>query len=235
MKLGLENKRNVVALSVLGLVALYGVYSNFSDSTPSSTPAPSATASAPTIGSANGDSDQTAPVLRARPRNEEWHPVVHPKNKDEQVPVDKIDPTLHLELLAKAMNVAQAGGARNLFEFGAAKPVEVAALKGPDPVITRPKMMGPTPLPPPPAPPPPPPPPVDPPVTAHYYGFATPARSGARRGFFMDNSENILIKSEGEILVGRYKIVKLESGSVTVQNLDSKKTQTLPMVEDASD
>lgn len=232
MKLGLENKRNVVALSVLGLVALYGVYSNFSDSTPPA-PTPAPTAAAPTIGSPT-DSDQPAPAARARARNEEWHPVVHPKNKDEQVPVDKIDPTLHLELLTKVMNVKQAGGARNLFEFGAAKPVEVAALKGPEPKIAGPKLMGPTPLPPPPAPPPPPPPAVDPPVDARYYGFATPARTGTRRGFFMDNSENILIKAEGEMLVGRYKIVKLEAGSVVVQNLDSKRNQTLKMVEDAS-
>ena len=38
MKLGVENKRNVVLLSVLGLGALYGVYSNFSDSSSGSSP-----------------------------------------------------------------------------------------------------------------------------------------------------------------------------------------------------
>ncbi len=233
MKLGLENKRNVVLLSVLGLGALYGVYSNFSDSSSgSSAPRPVAT-SQPTIGSATGDTDAPAPPPRARARNEEWHPVVHPRNKEDQVNPASIDPTLHLELLTRVQSVKQAGGARNLFEFGAAKPVETAALKGPEPKITGPKPMGPPelkPLPPPPGPPPPVP---DPPVGAQYYGFASPARSGQRRGFFMQG-ENILIKSEGENLTDKYKILKLEAGSVTVQNLDSKKTQTLKMVEDAS-
>lgn len=239
MKLGLENKRNVVVLSVLGLGALYGVYSNFSDSSSTSSSSTSTTAvQPPSVGSASTDSDQPAPPPRTRARNEEWHPVVHPKSKDEQVNPATIDPTLHLELLAKVMAVKPAGGARNLFDFGAMKPVEVAALKGPEPRITGPKPMGPpvlAPLPPPPGPPPPIP---DPPVGAQYYGFASPSHTDHRRGFFMErvgDNENILIKAEGEILIGPYKIVKLEAGSVTVQNINSKRTQTLKMVDDASD
>jgi hypothetical protein len=240
VKLGLENKRNVVLLSVLGLGALYGVYSNFTDSSApsSSSSTPAATAEQPpTIGSRSGDSDQPPPP-RARARNEEWHPVVHPKNKDEQVNPATIDPTLRLDLLAKVLTVKPAGGARNLFEFGPAKPVETAALNGAEPRITGPKPMGPSMLPPPPPPPGPPPERPDPPVGAQYYGFASPSNSKRLRGFFMEKvgeNENVLIKAEGEILVGRYKIVKLESGSVTVQNLDSKRTQTLKMADDASD
>ena len=46
--------------------------------------------------------------------------------------------------------------------------------------------------------------------------------------------ENILIKAEGEMLTKEYKIVKLESGSVTVQDTGSKRTKTLQMVEDQS-
>ncbi len=232
MKLGLENKRNVVALSVLGLVALYGVYSNFSDSpsTPSS-PAPVSTAVAPpTIGSSEPD---RPPVPRARAKNEEWHPVVHPTNKEDQVNPATIDPSLHLELLTKVMNVKQAGGARNLFEFGAVKPVLTAANLPPEPKITGPKQMGPTELPPPPPPPVAPPPPPPPPIMAKYYGFASPANSAVRRGFFMEG-EDIQIKSEGEMLERRYKIVRLDSGSVTLQDVDTKSTRTLNMVEDAS-
>ncbi len=257
MKLGVENKRNVVLLSVLGLGALYGVYSNFSDSSSGSSPsAPKATAVAPpTIGSPADDSDQPAP--RARRRNEEWHPVVHTKNKDEQVPTDKIDPTLHMDLLAKVLASKPAGGARNLFEFGPPKLSTVpspALLAKNEPKITGPRPMGPPPLPPPPPPPgpyvPPPPPPL-PPLNALYYGFASPASSNHRRGFFMMPTErgpappsaagppsdepNILIKSEGEILTGHYKIIKLEAGSVTVEDTDSKRTKTLKIVADASD
>jgi hypothetical protein len=246
VKLGLENKRNVVVLSVLGLGALYGVYSNFSDSSPGSSAVPPAGAVAPpSIGSPAADSDQPAP--RARRRNEEWHPVVHSKNKDEQVPTDKIDPALHLDLLAKVMDSKPAGGARNLFEFSAAKfnTGPLSALKGPDPIIKGPRPMGPPVLPPPPGPAAAPPPPPMPPLNAQYYGFASPSQSNRRRGFFMmpperaaggaADEQNILIKSEGEILTGHYKIVKLEAGSVTVEDTDSKRTKTLAIVADASD
>ena len=253
MKLGLENKRNVVVLSVLGLGALYGVYSNSSDSSSGSSPSvPKATAVAPpTIGSPADEPDQPAP--RARRRNEEWHPVVHTKNKDEQVPTDKIDPTLHLDLLAKVLASKPAGGARNLFEFGPAKlsTPSPALLAKNEPKITGPRPMGPPPLPPPPGPYVAPPPPPLPPLNALYYGFATPASSNRRRGFFMMPTErgpapssaagaatdepNILIKSEGEILTGHYKIIKLEAGSVTVEDTDSKRTKTLKIVADASD
>ena len=104
----------------------------------------------PTIGSPADDSDQPAP--RARRRNEEWHPVVHTKNKDEQVPTDKIDPTLHMDLLAKVLASKPAGGARNLFEFGPPKLSTVpspALLAKNEPKITGPRPMGPPPLPPP--------------------------------------------------------------------------------------
>jgi hypothetical protein len=236
VKLGAENKRNVIILVLLGLIAVYGIYSNLSDSpsaTPSTKTATSTAPPEPTIGSPSNTGDQPAPP-RARARNEEWHPVVHPKNKEDQIDPSKVDPTLHLELLAKVQASKPAGGDRNLFEFGAAKPKEVA-LKGPEPVIDKgPKPMGPTPLPPLPPPPGPPPPPPMPPLDAKYYGFATPSSAGRRRGFFMDG-ENILIKAEGEMLIGSYKIVKLESNSVTVQDTGSKRTKTLQMVEDASD
>ena len=206
--LGVENKRNVVILGVLGLGAIYGLWSNFSDSSPSPSPkAPSASAlQPPTIGSSSSDADQQSAAPRVRVRNEEWHPAVHPKNKEEQINPATIDPTLHLELLAKVQASKPAGGDRNLFEFGADKPKETAMLKGPEPVVKGPNPMGPPELPPPPPPPGPPQPPPLPPLDAKYYGFASPSHSGRRRGFFMDG-ENILIKAEGEMLIGHYKIV----------------------------
>ncbi len=260
MKLGLENKRNVVALSVLGLVALYGIYSNFFDSSSSpSSPVHAPVASAPpAIGSQVAESEAPPPPVRPRKRNEEWHPEVHPKNKEDQVAPDKIDPTLHLELLTKVMASKPAGGARNLFEFGAApikSMVPVLQAKN-EPIVTGPKPMGPPALPPPPPPPgpaqPPPPPPMAP-LNAQYYGFATPTHSGIRRGFFMmppevkpqafgaapplpGEGDVILIKREGEMLTRDYRIVKLEAGSVTVEETrDLKRTKVLPMVKDASD
>ncbi len=234
MKLGVENKRNLVILTLLGLGAVYGIYSNFSDS--SSTPAPKnpvTAAEQPAIGAPAGESGQPAPP-RPHARNEEWHPVVVPKSKEDQVDPSKVDPTLHLDLLAKVQAAKPAGGGRNLFEFGAPKPAGPVTLAGAEPVVKGPTPMGPAPLPPPPGPPQPPPEKPLPPLNAKYYGYASPSHSGRRRGFFMDG-EDILIKAEGEILIGHYKIVKLDAGSVVVQDTDSKRTKTLQMEQDASD
>jgi hypothetical protein len=232
VKLGVENKKSVIALCVLGAVALYGVYSNFSDSSSTSYKAPASTTVAPlTIGSPSTDSTPSPRLVRAR--NEEWHPVVHPKNKEDQIDPSKIEPNVRLDLLAKVQDAKKAGSDRNLFEFGTEKPKEVAALTGAEPIIKPLRPMGPPDLPPPPGPPLPPPPKPLPAINTKYYGFATPSKSGHRRGFFMEG-DNILIKAEGEMLTKEYKIVKLESGSVTVQDTDSKRTKTLQMVEDQS-
>lgn len=232
MKMGAENKRNVIILCVLGVGALYGVYSQFSDSS-SSPSAPSTAVKAPVIGAPGMDVEQPTTAPRARVRSEEWRPVVYPKNKEDQVNPASIDPTLQMDLLAKVQAVKPAGADRNLFEFGASKPKEVAVLAKNEPIIKGPNPMGPPDLPPPPQPPGPAPPPPLPALDVKYYGFVTPSRSGRRRGFFLEG-DNTLIKAEGEMLTSHYRIVKLEAGSVTVEDIDSKRTRTLQMSEDAS-
>lgn len=228
MKVGTFNKRNTIALIVLGGGALYSLYTNVLSS-PGPTTVPVATA--PAAAPAPTEPDD-GPTPRARARSEEWHPVVHAKNKEDQVDTSKIDPTLRLDLLAKVQASKPAGGDRNLFEFGAEKP-KVAALPAHAEPIIQVATMGPKPLPPPPPPPGPPQPPPLPPLDAKYYGFATPSHAGRRRGFFMEG-EDILIRAEGEMLVGRYKIVKLDAASVVVEDLDSKRMRTLQMAEDAT-
>jgi hypothetical protein len=234
MKLGTENKRNVIIVCILSAGALYSIYSNVLSS---DTPAPSgssntsSTKAARTPATPAPESDTAdAPARAAKIRSDEWHPALCTKGNKCDVDPTQVDPTLHLELLAKVQGAKQADSKRNLFEFGN-KPVEVAMLKGPSPKI-RPT-IGPMPLPPPPGPPGPPPEKPLPPITAKYYGFASPVATGHRTGFFLVDGETILIKSEGEMVTGTYRLMKLNKDSVVLEDTQSKRQRTLPMVEDS--
>lgn len=144
-------------------------------------------------------------------------------------PMD-IDPTLLTDLLAKVQSVPLAKASRNVFAFGAAPPVEVAAVK---PVIKPGPKVGPI-MPQPfqpagsnvavvrPAPPP-------PPIPLRFYGFT--ARQGAKRAFFLDG-EDILVGNEGDVLKSRYKIVRIGINSVVIEDQQFHQQQTLPLLEE---
>src|ERR1039458_5544983 len=158
MKIGGENKTAVWALSVLGVVAAYGVYTNFF-SGPSAAPAhPARTRAADAIPEAVAAPDvNTAPQRQAvRAQAQEFRPVLRPKKKEDQiVDIRTVDPTIRLDLLANVQAVPQAGGERDLFQILKSPPVHetAAQLKGEEPHVWR--TYGPNP------PPPPLPPPVD--------------------------------------------------------------------------
>ena len=247
MKFGTEDKKKVWVLAGLGVVAAYFVYSNlFSDSSPAPAPksalvtdreriAAEATGTAPAaVPGPLAASQQAAPPRQlggaSRSRGDEFHPSLRSKRKEDQINPLTVDPTLHLDLLAKVQNVKLDGGQRNLFQFGAA---EVAHLSGEEPKIVpkRPR-MGPEP-PAPPAPPPlPPPPPPMPPITMKYYGLATKRIDGKKTGFFLDGDE-IILATEGMIVKKRYKIMRINPETVVVQDLEVKRDQTLKIAEDA--
>ena len=142
MKTGLEDKRKVVALGVLGLVAAYFFYANVLApqgaapsggraavaSVPEERPAAAAPAAAPAAElSPRG---AVRPARKAeRNRSEEFHPVLHSKNPEEQIDPNTVDPRIRLDLLAKLQSVAAAGGGRNLFQTGPPPPPKP---KGPE-------------------------------------------------------------------------------------------------------
>jgi hypothetical protein len=241
MKLGTENKKSVYALAVLGVVAAIAVYSSFfSDSNP--TPAPKSAAvtererAAAEIAGAPAPVSQPATAPRqlagsSRSRGDEFHPSLRSKRKEDQIDPLTIDPTLRLDLLAKVENVKFDGGQRNLFQFGKLEPV--AELKGPEPkIVPKREAMGPRPAPPPP------PPPVPasalppPPITMKYYGLATKRIDGKKTAFFLDG-EDILLATEGMTVKKRYKIVRINSESVVIEDTDVKREQTVKISEDA--
>ena len=121
---------------------------------------------------------------------------------------------------------------RSLFDFGMGG--EAPKVKQPEPVIAmvkRPKrgtvMLGPEPPPPPPPPPVKPPPP---PIPLKVFCNALPLKEGVKRVFCMQG-EDSLTPAEGDVIQRRYKIIKVNSTTVVVEDLDYKNQQTLPIEE----
>ncbi len=245
MKLGTEDKKKVGILVGLGLVAVYLVYSNLGSDSASPPPAarkggalternqaadlPQMDASA---GPAGGTS--TAPAVgRKAPlaRGDEFRPKFRSKRPEDRIDPKSVDPTLRTDILAKIQEIKPEGGARNLFQFGAAAPKE---LKGAEPIVAvaAKKFDYPRLDPPPPQPAQPPPPPPDPPVGVKYYGIATKRINGRKTAFFLDG-DNILLAPEGAIVKNRYRVIRINESSVVMENTDSRKQQTLQISEDA--
>jgi len=250
VKTGLEDKRKVIALVVLGLVALYFFYANVlapqgappapagraavvgaPEESPANLAVPRKAAAAPegdSLPSPRAAAHVTRPA--GRNRSEEFHPVLHSKNPEEQIDPSTVDPRIRLDRLAKLQNVAPAGGGRNLFQVGPAPPPKRL---GPEPTIILPKRV---PGPPDPFTPPQPavaqgPPPL-PPITFKYYGLTTVRPNGKRTAFFM-NGEEILIKAVGDMVDHSYKLVSIGLTSAVVEDTQSKRQQTVPLAEEA--
>ena len=124
MKLGVENKKSVWALGMLTLGLGYAFYDNVIDTGPSSSPAtrtapPPAAAALATPAVPAEVATDAAPSRGNRNRSGEFHPIVHAKRPEDRMDTANVDPTLHLDLLAKLQGVPAAGDGRNLFAIGA--------------------------------------------------------------------------------------------------------------------
>jgi hypothetical protein len=209
-----------VAMAFLG----YMFYSNvLSDSSTPGSSSAGARVAAPDV------SDDPAPTreqIASRARDE-FLPVLrlpHAKPLDPTA----VDPTLHVELLAKLNAVPAAGSGRDLFSFGKPAPV----LKEPEPILkVASNVVGPPLLkrkvdtgPPQPASP--------PPIKLKYYGIVTTLANGHKTAFFMDGDE-ILLETEGVTFKGRYRLVRIGVNSAVVEDIQYKHEQTLPLTEDA--
>ena len=97
MKLGIENRKQVIALGVLGVIALVLLGREFWPSSPAAPVAPQTTST----------STAARPGLR-RTASGKIVPVVEPR----------LDPTLDLNLLSQSEEIKYAGNGRNIFVAG---------------------------------------------------------------------------------------------------------------------
>jgi hypothetical protein len=132
---------------------------------------------------------------------------------------DNLDPTLRLDLLAASEKTQYEGNGRNIFVSQREDVVIPTA-------VSRPNTDGPavqqTYVPPtaPPA----------PPIPLKFYGFAS--SPGEPKKIFLKNGEDVFVAGEGEIVDRRYKVVRISTNSVEIQDMVySGPPQNIPLTQ----
>lgn len=128
------------------------------------------------------------------------------------------NPQLHFDRLAAARKPEYKYAGRNIFSAIAPPPPS----KEPDKEVSKREPVGPQPDPIPP-------PPTLPP-NLKFFGYGTVPNGMARRAFFTDG-EDVYIVSEGEILLNRYRILKVNNTNLEFEEISSGRRSTV-MLED---
>jgi hypothetical protein len=66
-----------------------------------------------------------------------------------------------------------------------------------------------------------------------FYGFGTVPNSAARRAFLTDG-ENIYVVAEGEVLLNRFRILRIGNASLEFEEISTGRTGTAPLEEQAA-
>ena len=201
MRSGIDNKRNVIVLAVLGVVMVgalvYFAKSMFGGSSP---------APAPTQQTAR---TEPAAARQAGSRNEGG------RDAEKLPPLEKLDPTLHPEVMAGAEALEYSGVGRNIFSL-VSEPPKIEQVQGPirpQPIAQPQIAQGP-----------PPPPPID----LKFFGYE--AAGGARKAFLL-HGDDVFIAVEGDVVDHHYKVVKITPLSIQVTDLLYNNTQTLALTQ----
>jgi len=140
------------------------------------------------------------------------------------------DAHIRLDILDKSEAAEDDIGKKNVFQYRQAPPPPAASQPKPTgPAATVPPgIASSAPAVPRQGPPPPPPPP---PITLKYQGFATVNTPPAGlTAFLADDSRHYNVRV-GEVLMGRYRIASISDKSVDIEDLEFKRTQTLPLLK----
>jgi hypothetical protein len=130
-------------------------------------------------------------------------------------PLPVENPQPHWPQLEAASKTEYKSNGRNIFSVIAPPPPEAQHPKTtPQPPVD-------------PGPPPPPPPPT---LPVKYYGYGTVPNGTARRAFFTDG-EDVYIVSEGEILLNRFRIIKIGNASLDFEEVSSGRHGTAALEE----
>ena len=205
MKLGSNNRKVVIGVSVLFAFALILFVRMVWTST-------SSKAAAPPVASVSDTAagKATAPAQR--------HGHIKPSDKKNAKAAGpatpNLDPRLKLGLLEMAENTDYAGTGRNIFQDQAEpeipKPIAPAMPK-PQPAATQPYT-----------------PPPPPPINLRYFGFANNSGSPVRKAF-LSNGDDVFVAAEGDIVNRRYKILRINPTSIEIQDVLSNNTQSIPL------
>jgi hypothetical protein len=125
-----------------------------------------------------------------------------------------LDPTLRTDLLKNSEGAEYKGSGRNIFEAQATPPPIVQPIH---PVVKNEGPIGP-PLPPPP-----------PPIPLKFFGFAN--KPGEPKSIFLANGDAVFIGREGDIVNRRYKILRIQSNQVEIEDVLNNNRQTIPLTQ----
>lgn len=209
MKLGTENRNKTLIAAGL-LVAALLLFARML-STPSTTatvpPSPPQTdglaASQPNLNTSNPNSPARRNADTGR-HEKTLTAVLKPS----------LDPRLRLDMLRSSEDVEYKGAGRDIFSGEPeAIPQPIAPARqdiNPQPVVNQ-------------GPPPP------PPINLKFFGYAT--RTGTRKSIFLAQGDTVFTAREGDIVAGRYRVVKINPTSVEIQDVLSNNTQTIPLIQ----
>jgi len=204
VKLGTENRKQIIVAAALGVVLLIVVAYEFM-------PSSSTIASTTPVSTV----DPLAPTVPARPAARHAAPVKAKK----ETPSQSLDPTLHLKLLAATEAIKYDGSGRNIF-ISQAEDVKIPTVIGAAATDHKPGEITYTAPAPPPA----------TPIPLKFFGFAS--RPGEPKKIFLIKGEYTFIAGEGEIVDRRYKVVKISPTSVDIQDVvGSGPPQNIPLTQ----
>jgi hypothetical protein len=131
-------------------------------------------------------------------------------------PLDVDNPALRSDILKRFLTLEYKGVHRSIFSAAMPPPPAPPPSKAP-PVNTAPPVpQGPPPL----------------TVDAKYFGYVSDVSGGHRRAFFAsNNNEDVFIASEGDTLMGRFRVVRLTNTSADVEEVSSGRRATLVLEE----
>lgn len=223
MKGGAENRKKTITLGVLGAVALCGVLYNmtslFSSSPSTPPPAVAPVTNAPTP--VRGNVPRTTGVTAASPfANNGSGAGAIPGVAAQRLASTSasLDPTLDESAMLRTESLVYSGSGRNIFSatYVAPAPVRLPTnVPPPRPIAQRPVQpvyMGP---------------PPPPPIPLKFFGTAQ--RAGRAKQAFLLSGDDVYLASPGDIVAKRFRVGQIEPFGVTVTDLGSNNTQTLPL------
>lgn len=201
IKVGTEDKKKVYLASGLGAVMLI-LLLRFLWQTFG--PSPAAPAAPPPVVTVTQPAAQTGVTAQNAPG--------YGHQAAKVAGLASLDPTLHPEIMRQAESLEYTGHGRNIFsQFSVAPtiPKPIAPIRQAH-VDTGP-----------------PPPPPPPPINLGFYGYA--AEKTGQKQVFLLHGDDIFIASEGDVVDRRYRVVKIGTLSVQVEDIPYHNTQTLPL------
>lgn len=137
-------------------------------------------------------------------------PAARGKTQGSTPVFSKLDPTLRTDLLKGSEDVTYHGSGRDIFHLQA-EPV-ANEMKAQDPrTPTKPVVSGP---------------PPNPPIPLKFYGFAS---ENNKKKIFLSQGEDVFVAKEGDIVKGRYKVVRVGPNNVEIQDVLSNYSQQIPL------